>query len=240
MIAEVPRSTSLLDFCRRLGVKPGMGTYQSLRTHITRLGLDSAHLRMTPHGRGLRLHRSWSDADLEQAVESNFSVAAVLRALGYTPNGGMYRYITAHIRRLGLDTSHFQGQAWARGLRLQRRPVTPLDDLLMDGTYVNGGKLRQRLIGAGLKEDRCEDCGLTSWRGRPLRLELHHANGVHTDNRLENLRILCPNCHAVDEAVLRILRRRIPIGRETAPRTPSVRVRIPPPALLSIGEFCVA
>jgi 5-methylcytosine-specific restriction endonuclease McrA len=56
--------------------------------------------------------------------------------------------------------------------------------------------LKKRLIDAGLLENRCERCGLTDWRGEPLGLELHHKNGDGKDNRLPNLEILCPNCHA--------------------------------------------
>lgn len=204
-----------------------------LRHGINRLGLDGSHLRMSADRRTSRRRGGWTDADLEHAVAGNITVSGVLRELGYAPSGGSHRFITAHIRRLGLDTSHFLGQRWARGTHRPHPKAVPLESLLVDGTHVGGSKLRRRLVAAGLKTDRCEDCGLTSWQGQPLRLEVHHVNGVHTDNRLENLRILCPNCHAVAEAVLRILRRRIPIGREAALRSPTVRVRVSPPALLA-------
>jgi len=59
--------------------------------------------------------------------------------------------------------------------------------------------LRVRLINAGLKQRECEMCGRSKWNGEPIPLELDHINGDHTDNRLENLRILCPNCHAITE-----------------------------------------
>lgn len=122
----------------------------------------------------------------------------VLRRLGYIPNGGMFRNIVAHIQRLDLDTSHFGGgQGWARGRRFPGRAARPLTELLVVGSsFGSSSNLRKRLVAAGLKPPRCEECGLSEWRGRPIALALDHINGDHTDNRLENLRILCPNCHA--------------------------------------------
>lgn len=66
----------------------------------------------------------------------------------------------------------------------------------MGSSLGSSSNLRKRLVAAGLKPPHCEECGLSEWRGRPIALALDHINGDHTDNRLENLRILCPNCHA--------------------------------------------
>jgi Zn finger protein HypA/HybF involved in hydrogenase expression len=60
----------------------------------------------------------------------------------------------------------------------------------------NRSHLKQRLVRLGLLEDACHECGITEWRGKPLSLCLHHINGVNDDNRLENLAVLCPNCHS--------------------------------------------
>jgi len=196
--AAVPASRSLNEVADRLGVAVGGATYASLRTRIVELALDAEHLRMEPRRR-LRA-RAWTDDDLEHAVRVSESIAGVLRTLGYQPSGGMHRYISAHIRRLALDTSHFTGQAWARGKTLPPSPrARPLGEILVANSIYSSGHLRRRLIRAGLKESRCEICGLDTWRGEPLPLALDHINGEPTDNRLENLRIVCPNCHALTE-----------------------------------------
>lgn len=90
--------------------------------------------------------------------------------------------------------------AWAEAVRSgrlrARSHLIPLEDLLVQGRRCNRGHLRGRILKAGLKEERCEECGLAAWQGRPLRVTLHHINGDGYDNRLENLAFLCPNCHS--------------------------------------------
>lgn len=141
------------------------------------------------------------------------TVSDVARRSGYQPNGGVHRLLVGHIRRPDLGTSHFDGQAWARDRDFKGRGAIPLDRILVtNSTYRNVPKLRKRLIAAGLKPDRYEECGLREWRGRPLPLALDHINDDHTDNRLENLRILCPNCHALTDTWC-ARGRRSPTGR---------------------------
>ena len=90
--------------------------------------------------------------------------------------------------------------AWDSAIRAGRLRVRshliPMEVLLSNGRRCNRDHLKRRLIRAGLKTERCEECGLEEWRGRPLRLTLHHVNGDGYDNRLENLAFLCPNCHS--------------------------------------------
>jgi hypothetical protein len=75
---------------------------------------------------------------------------------------------------------------------------SPLDDVLVaHSSYTNLGSLKRRLLAEGILEYRCAECGLSEWRGEKLPLDLDHVNGVSDDNRQENIRLLCPNCHAL-------------------------------------------
>jgi hypothetical protein len=98
-------------------------------------------------------------------------------------------------RKFGFSTAAWH-EARKRGVLSARAPGVPIDELLVAGRPRNRGHLRARLLKAGLKEERCERCGLDEWRGETLRITLHHVNGDSYDNRLENLEFLCPNCHS--------------------------------------------
>lgn len=74
-----------------------------------------------------------------------------------------------------------------------------IDQLLVADRATNRSHLKQRLFEEGIKKNECERCGISAWRGRPLTMALHHVNGWGKDNRLVNLEILCPNCHAQTE-----------------------------------------
>lgn len=100
------------------------------------------------------------------------------------------------VARFGFHTAAWH-EAVKRGAVIPRPQALPIETFLVQGRRTNRHHLKSRLLKAGLKDPRCEECGLSEWRGRPLSLELHHRNGVRDDNRLQNLAILCPNCHCL-------------------------------------------
>jgi hypothetical protein len=142
--------------------------------------------------------RSWTPEQLTEAVKHSFSFRQVIAKLGLRPAGGNYTQLKRYIAELQLDTSHFKGRGWNRGLVGIGIARIPLEAILVQGSSFQNDKLKKRLFKAGLKPEQCERCG---WAERTpdgyLPLELDHLNGDPNDNRLENLKILCPNCHSL-------------------------------------------
>jgi transposase-like protein len=100
--------------------------------------------------------------------------------------------------RFGFARATFMA-AVKRGDLTTRPAAPPVTAYLVRGQRRHRGNLKRRLIAAGLKHGACEICGISEWRGEPLALALHHLNGDGRDNRLENLQLLCPNCHSQTE-----------------------------------------
>jgi len=141
-------------------------------------------------------HR-WSEADFRAAVARSENIAQVIRALGLALAGGSYRTVAHYIALWDLDTSHFTGQAWV-GTRPWKAPAQryTLKTIFCDNSTYPTSRLLEMMLREGYRVRRCESCGLNEWLGRPIAIEVDHINGKGNDHRLENLRLLCPNCHA--------------------------------------------
>jgi len=166
----------------------------------------------------------WTTEQLSTAVAESRSVTEVLRRLGLRPAGGNHRSIRAWIERLGLSTAHFSRAPGGRTAR-------PLAEVMVRDSPYPRSALKRRLLATGLKQPRCELCGQDEWwRGRRMALILDHVNGVADDHRLENLRMVCPNCAATldthcgrNNATSVEPRRCLLCDREFAPRSAGQR-----------------
>ena len=140
---------------------------------------------------------SWDIEKLPEVVANSTCWVDVIRAYGLNDkSAGNWKTFQSYANRLGIDTSHFVGKRSGRAVSPNKRS---LDEILVADSDYRGCHLRGRLIQSGLKPDRCESCHLGEWMGQKIALELDHINGNNRDNRIENLRILCPNCHAMTD-----------------------------------------
>lgn len=140
--------------------------------------------------------RKYNWARLAPAVKDSVTWAEVCVRLGLGPLSGSQSHIKKQAVKVGIDFSHFPGK---RMSGFAKKPIVAqsLEFRMIQNSTIKSSELRRRLIKSGLKEHKCEGCGMREWLGNPIPLELDHINGEHTDCRFENLMILCPNCHAV-------------------------------------------
>jgi hypothetical protein len=137
----------------------------------------------------------FTQEEARSAIAESKSFSEALRRLGLRPAGGNHQTLKKYASKWGISTAHFDPN-WATRANNQR-VRKPLDEILVSNSTYSRGHLKDRLYDEGVKDRECELCGQSEeWRGQRMALILDHINGVGNDNRIENLRIVCPNCAA--------------------------------------------
>ncbi|MFI1175019.1 HNH endonuclease signature motif containing protein [Streptomyces melanogenes] len=191
-LAEAAGSSGTLsEALTRLGVDPKSSTRGYIHRRMKQLGVATDHFKRE----GVR----WTREVLEPVVAESTSVNEVLRRLGIEVVGGHHTNISRRIKAYGIDTSHFRAPS-RKGVPQPRTPEALLVEQEPDrARRIPSERLKRALTALGVGE-RCALCGTEpTWRGHPLPLEVDHIDGDWRNNRIENLRFLCPNCHSTTD-----------------------------------------
>ena len=137
-----------------------------------------------------------SDEQFVELLKKSSTISEVLFKLGYTVKGNSWGYsqVKRRMDDLNLDYSIFKGKSAV--IKATKLNNVKKEDILKENCRHQRTVLRRYVIKNNLIPYKCAICGCTEWQGKTLSLELDHINGVNNDNRLENLRFLCPNCHS--------------------------------------------
>lgn len=129
--------------------------------------------------------------EIQQWIAEERSKAFICRELHCKPDT-----LAAYLKKMGIIYKGKQG--WNTTVGPANNSYIPAAEYLVTGKFITSHNLKIKLIKEGIKENKCERCGCDEWLGQPIPLELHHKDGNHYNNKLNNLEILCPNCHALE------------------------------------------
>lgn len=187
---------NLSEALERLGVDPKSSTRRYVLDRMRKLGVDVSHFE--------REGVKWTREVLERAVAASISMNEVLRRLGLEVVGGHHTHISRKIKAYGIDTSHFTPVVRTERMRHNQRRRSAAEILVEDTSAhaprIPSQRLKRAMSELGVEES-CALCGIEPvWLGEPLPLEVDHIDGNWRDNRIENLRFLCPNCHSTTDS----------------------------------------
>lgn len=138
--------------------------------------------------------KRYSIEDLKKAIKNSVSWRQVTVAIGLKYAGGNVQNLKRKAKENGLDFSHFRGKGWNLGGKA--RNEVPIEEWLVDGIFVKSTNLKNKLLKYGMLEYKCSKCGISKWMNEKIILELDHVDGNVLNNQIDNLRLLCPNCHS--------------------------------------------
>lgn len=138
---------------------------------------------------------NWNIEKIKDAVKNSVSFCEVLRKLEIPIQGNNSSTLKRIVKEHNIDYSHFTGRA----KKYRNSKEVDIHKYLSNEISIKASDLKRRLYNSGLKENKCEICGISEWNGKPISCQLHHIDGNNKNNNISNLQILCPNCHSQTE-----------------------------------------
>ncbi len=135
--------------------------------------------------------------EIQELLKTSNSINQILKKLNVNSNGsGAYKTFKNHCKNLGIEIPIYRPIGRKNG---NFNPINLTEILVENSTFQNMSRLKKKLINAGLLKYKCLKCNISTWNDEYISLHIDHINGIHNDNRIENLRLLCPNCHSQTE-----------------------------------------
>lgn len=197
-IEAVNSSTNIHEALKKLGLASRGGAYSVFKLRCKKLNLSLEHFSVDKI-----IKKEISDDKIIQTCSELKSRQSVLKEFGLRPDtNANVRWIDKKIQDLNIDTSHWTGMLWNKGKSLPHLEI-PAVNYLGTNKRIHSHSLKLKLIKQKILENKCFICEISEWQGKLLSLHLDHINGDHNDNNLNNLRLLCPNCHSQTDTYCR-------------------------------------
>lgn len=198
-IKSVKSSNNIKQALQKLGLKPSGANYNVFRRRCQQLQLEVATYDKRKNNYK-KIRETICPHTVEKAVADSVSCRSCLSKLSLGNVNSNRSWLLSVIDEQKFSTSHWRGQGHLKGKTHNWSRKKPLKEILTkNSSYTNNSCLKSRLMKELGWKNICSSCGISTWHGQSLSLHLDHINGVNNDNRLKNLRLLCPNCHSLTE-----------------------------------------